>query len=61
MYNSMGKAHIGTEGNEAADAAARLGAENPDNKIQKINTPLPGKTEKLKIDQAIRKEWVRVA
>ena len=44
-------------GNEAADSAARQGAENFDNKIQKINTPMPGKTAKLEIDNAIRKEW----
>ena len=30
------KAHIGTEGNEAADEAAKIGAENKDNK-QKTN------------------------
>ena len=53
------KAHIGTPGNEAAVAIARLGAENIDNKNQKINTPLPGKTAKLEIDHAIRKEWKR--
>ena len=35
------------------------GAEDLDNKIQKINTPLPGKTAKLEIDNAIRKEWKR--
>ena len=50
------KAHIGTPGNKAANSAARQGAENIDNKIQKINTPLPGKTAKLEIDNAIRKE-----
>ena len=44
------KAHIGTAGNEAADTAARQGAENPENKLQKINTPLPGKTTTLEID-----------
>ena len=53
------KAHIGTEGNEAADEASRQGAENKNNAIQKINTPLPGKATKLEIDQAIRKEWKR--
>ena len=41
------KAHIGTPGKEAADSAARQGAEN---------TPLPGKTAKLEIDNAIRKD-----
>ena len=49
------KAHIGTTGNEAADAAARQGAENLENNIQKINTPLPGETTKQEIDKAIRK------
>ena len=49
------KAHIGTPGNEASDSAARQGSEN----FQKINTPLPGKTTKLEIDNAIRKEWKR--
>ena len=53
------KANIGTPGNKAADSAARQGAENTDNKIQKINTPLPGKTAKLAVDNAIRKEWKR--
>ena len=60
MHNSIiawVNAHIGTPGNEAADLAARQGAENIDNKIQKIKTPLPGKTAKLEIDNAIRKEW----
>ena len=54
------KAHIGIPGNEAAYSAARQGAENTDNKIQKINTALPGKTAKLEIDNAIRKEWMQI-
>ena len=53
------KAHIGTEGNEAADNAARQGAENKNNTIQQIYTPLPGQSTKTEIDQAIRKEWKR--
>ena len=53
------KAHIGTPGNEATDSEARQGAENLDKKIQKVNTPLPGKTAKLEIDNAIRREWKR--
>ena len=53
------KAHIGSTGNEAADLAARLGAENKCNNIQRVNTPLPEKTAKLDIDQAIRTEWKR--
>ena len=40
------KAHIGTEGNEAADTAARQGAENKGNKIQTINTPCQEKQQK---------------
>ena len=44
------KAHIGTEGNEAADDAAKIGAENKDNKIEIIHTPMP----KAEIDTAIR-------
>ena len=53
------RAHISTEGNEAADEAAKLGAENKDNKLQVINTPMPGAVTKTEIDNAIRTEWKR--
>ena len=53
------KAHIGIEGNEAADEAARLGAENKDNKIRIVETPLPANEAKTIIDEAIRAEWKR--
>ena len=36
------KAHIGTEGNKAADETAKIGADNKDNKLQVIKTPIPG-------------------
>ena len=53
------KAHIGTKGNKAADEAAKIGAENKDNKLQVIKTPMPGAVTKTEIDNAIRKEWKR--
>ena len=53
------KAQLWTVGNEAADAAARQGAENIDKKLKTINTPIPGETAKSGIDNAIRKEWKR--
>ena len=40
------KAHIRTEGNEAANEAVKLGAENKENKLQVINTPFPGAVTK---------------
>ena len=51
------KAHIGTEGNEAADEAAKKGAENIGNKYQIIRTPIPQAVRKEDIDKAIRLEW----
>ena len=53
------KAHIGTEGNEAADEAAKKGAENIGNKLQLIRTPIPHAIRKEDIDKAIRQEWKR--
>ena len=53
------KAHIGTEGNEAADEAAKKGAENIGNKFQLIRTPIPQAIRKEDIDKAIRQEWKR--
>ena len=51
------KAHIGTEGNEAADEAARQGAENNDKTLQVVNTPIPKSQAKHIIDETIRAEW----
>ena len=53
------KAHIGTEGNEAADDAAKIGAENKDNNIETIHTPMSKAVTKAEIDTAIRQEWKR--
>ena len=51
------KAHIGTEGNQAADEAARQGAENDDKTLQVENTPIPKSQAKHIIDEEIRAEW----
>ena len=53
------KAHIGTEGNKAADDAAKEGAENKDKTLQVIKTPIPGAATKTEIDNAIGTEWKR--
>ena len=50
------KAHIGIEGNEAADEAARLGAENNDKPLEVVNTPIPKSQGKHIINEAIRAE-----
>ena len=47
------------KGNKATDEAARLGAENKNKNIQLIKTPVPSKTTKNKIDEAIRQELTR--
>ena len=51
------KAHKGTLGNEAADEAAKQGAENKDQKSEVLKTPLPGAVTKAEISNAIRQEW----
>ena len=53
----MVKAHIGTEGNEAADETARLGAENNDKALEVVNTLIPKSQVKHIIHEAIRAEW----
>ena len=45
--------------NEAADKAAKQGAENVGNKLQIVRTPIPGAIRKEEIDKAIRTEWKR--
>ena len=50
------KAHIGTEGNEAADEPAREGAENKNNILQIRKTPPPPGMLKKFIDTAVRAE-----
>ena len=53
------KAHIGPNGNEAANEAAKQGGENKDKKLQVIKMPLLGAVTKTEIDNAIRQEWKR--
>ena len=53
------KAHIGIEGYEVANEAARQGAENKNKRLQIINTPIPAEHVKSIIDEATRKEWKR--
>ena len=50
---------MGTKGNEAADEAAKQGAENRNKNIKLVKTPIPGKTSKTELDKAIRNEWTR--
>ena len=50
------KALIGTEGNKAADKAARKGPENRNNTIKVIHMPIPAAHAKTIIHEAIRKE-----
>ena len=51
------KAHIGTEGNEAADEAAKKGAENKEDMQTKITLPPSANITKISIDEAIREKW----
>ena len=53
------KAHIGTEGNEATDEAAKQGAVNKNKQLKLIETPIPGAISKTETDHAIRQEWIR--
>ena len=53
------KAHLGTEGNKAADEAAKQGAENKDKILQMIKTRLPEAVTKTEIDNSVRQEWKR--
>ena len=50
---------MSTEENEAADEAAKQGAE--DGNMEIIKTPLIGAVTKTEIDNAIRQEWAQWA
>ena len=53
------KAHIGTEGNKAANEAARQGAENKNKTIEVVDTPILKAQAKFIIDETIREERKR--
>jgi len=53
------KAHVGTEGNEAADEAAKLGAEGKSDEIQIVDIPIPLTEVKNNIKEAIINKWQR--
>ena len=48
------KAHVGTEGNEEADAQAKEGANNP---IAAVNIPTPWGYRKTQIEDYFIKKW----
>ena len=43
-----------------ADEAARLGAENSNNTLEIVNTPISKSQAKHMIDEAIRAEWKKM-
>ena len=53
------KAHAGTEGNEAADAAAKEGAERSIS-TNTLQTKIPYKTIRNNIEEAVYNEWTEV-
>ena len=58
LKNVQFNAHVlVTKGNEAADEAARQGAENKNNTLQVVQMPIPAAHAKTIIDEAIIKEW----
>ena len=54
------RAHIGTEGNEAADEAAKKGAENKEAIHKKLTLPPPPNIIRSSLDEAIRKRWEHI-
>ena len=50
------KAHVGTEGNEQTDQAAKEGAEGGSH-LKETKTPTPWQTTKLKIEAYTTYEW----